>query len=119
MPDKQRLCLVSEIDDQQAKGFTVVLSGAETDIFLIRAGGKVYGYLNSCPHTGVNLDWMPDEFMDISGRLIQCATHGALFNIEDGYCVSGPCAGDSLQPIKLLIEDGEVFLGQEMLSGHG
>ncbi len=31
-----------------------------------------------------------------SASLIQCATHGALFLIESGECVAGPCAGQFL-----------------------
>jgi nitrite reductase/ring-hydroxylating ferredoxin subunit len=31
--------------------------------------------------------------------MIQCATHGALFLIESGECVAGPCAGQSLQAL--------------------
>ena len=110
MIDKQRLCLLCDIADHSAKGFTVVIENTATDIFLVRVGNDIYGYINSCPHTGVSLDWMPDEFMDFTGMLIQCSTHGALFNIEDGYCCYGPCAGDSLSRVGLLVEDGVVFL---------
>lgn len=110
MFNKQRLYRLKDIADHSAKGFTVELEGTETAIFLVRDGDDVYGYINSCPHTGVNLDWMPDEFMDITGKLIQCSTHGALFNIRDGYCCYGPCAGDSLQPVRLHVEDGVIYL---------
>ena len=119
MVDKQRLCSLFDITDFSAKGFTVIIEGTETDIFLVRAGNEIYGYVNSCPHTGVNLEWMPDEFMDITGNLIQCATHGALFNLQDGFCCYGPCAGDSLQPVKLVLEDGVVFLAPEVPSAAG
>ncbi|MEE8263379.1 MAG: Rieske (2Fe-2S) protein, partial [Gammaproteobacteria bacterium] len=40
--------------------------------------------------------WVPDQFLDETGNLLQCATHGALFRIEDGFCVAGPCTGASL-----------------------
>jgi nitrite reductase/ring-hydroxylating ferredoxin subunit len=42
-------------------------------------GGQAYVYLNRCPHRGVGLEWHPDQFLDPSNSLIQCATHGALF----------------------------------------
>lgn len=113
MVDKKRLCLLSDIADHSAKGFNVAIDGEEKAIFLVRDGADVYGYINSCPHTGVNLDWMPDEFMDITGKLIQCATHGAQFQIRDGFCYYGPCAGDSLRPVRLFNDDGVIFLMQE------
>ena len=110
---------MKDIADHNAKGFTVELEGTETEILLVRAGDDVYGYINSCPHTGVNLDWMPDEFMDITGKLIQCSTHGALFNIKDGYCCYGPCAGDSLQPVRLQVKDGVIYLASNQQGGQG
>lgn len=65
----------------------------------VRRGGEVYVYANRCPHRGVALEWQPDEFLDASASLIQCATHGALFLIENGECVAGPCEGKSLRAI--------------------
>jgi len=75
--------------------------------------GQLYCYLNSCPHTGVNLDWMPDQFLDISGELIQCATHGALFSIKTGLCIRGPCLGQSLKAFEWVMEGDDVFVKLE------
>ena len=65
-------------------------------LFGVRREGTAYFYVNRCPHRRVSLEWEPDRFLDKSTSLIQCATHGALFLIETGECVSGPCAGQSL-----------------------
>lgn len=70
----------------------------------------MYGYLNACPHTGGPLDWVPGRFLNAEGDLIQCSTHGALFRIEDGFCVAGPCAGASLTPVSLKIQDDDIYL---------
>jgi nitrite reductase/ring-hydroxylating ferredoxin subunit len=66
---------------------------------VVHRGGRLYAYRNRCPHTGVELNWLPGQFLSIDGEHIQCATHGALFRIEDGLCVYGPCSGQSLQPL--------------------
>jgi naringenin degradation protein FdeD len=95
------LCLVADIDDGEGRGFTL---GDGRDIFVVREGGAVYGYLNSCPHQGTPLDWTPDRFISDDTGQILCATHGALFEIADGACVSGPCAGDSLTPVPLRVD---------------
>ena len=71
---------------------------------------SIYAYANHCPHTGSPLDWMPDEFLSIDKKHIQCATHDALFRIDDGRCVSGPCHGDSLEAILVEIRFGWIFL---------
>ena len=67
----------------------------------IRFDGQTRCYLNRCPHQGTELDWLPGVFLDQSGRYLQCATHGALFEPGSGLCVSGPCRGESLASISL------------------
>jgi len=39
------------------------------------------------------------RFLDASASLIHCAQHGALFLIESGECVAGPCEGEQLQAL--------------------
>lgn len=65
-------------------------------LFVVRRAGQVYAYKNRCPHRGVPLEWQPNQFLDPSASLIQCATHAALFLIESGECVAGPCVGQFL-----------------------
>lgn len=101
------LCRLDEIEDGGSKG-PIPVEGK--DIFLVRQGHAVYGYVNACPHIYASLEFMPDEFLDDSGDYIVCATHGALFRIEDGECVAGPCKGDMLTPVPLTVENGEVRL---------
>ena len=84
------LCRLDEIHDPGGKGFRLP---DRPQFFVIRVGESVWGYINSCPHQGVNLDWRPDNFLTYEKDLIQCATHGARFVIETGECVAGPCPG--------------------------
>ena len=65
-------------------------------LLAVRRDGIAYFYINRCPHRGVALEWQPGQFLDDSASLIQCATHGALFLIETGECIAGPCDGKSL-----------------------
>lgn len=90
-----RICASSELPEGQSRGFRV----AGLSLLAVRRQGQAYLYRNRCPHRGVALEWQPDRFLDSSGSLIQCATHAALFLIETGECVAGPCAGQSLQAI--------------------
>ena len=107
----QVLCRLAEIDDGAGKGFVLGAGLDQLDVMVLRAGEKVYGYVNSCPHVGTPLDWAEDEFMSEDGGHIMCHTHGALFRVEDGYCIAGPCAGDHLTPLALEIDgEGRVIL---------
>ena len=88
----KRLCAPHELAEGQSRGFLL----GETKLLAVRKDGLVYLYQNRCPHRGIPLEWLPDQFLDHSASLIQCATHGALFLIDTGECVAGPCAGQSL-----------------------
>lgn len=102
------LCPAHALAEGEARGFCIETAGGRRAVMLVRSGCRYYAYVNSCPHTGVNLDWVPDRFLDVSGEFIQCATHGALFRIGDGFCVHGPCAGRSLQALPLF-RDGDLL----------
>lgn len=110
-PADPTLCHLDDIPDGQARGFIRGEGAARLYLLVARRGGRVFGYHNECPHARTTLDWVPDQFMDPDGRFLQCATHGALFRVEDGFCVRGPCAGRSLKPLPLLLaEDGTITL---------
>jgi nitrite reductase/ring-hydroxylating ferredoxin subunit len=103
------LCQVSDIPENGAKGFPGA-DGAFTGLVAVRQGDNVYVYENACPHIGTPLDWMPDRFFSADGRYLICATHGAEFTIATGLCISGPCQGDQLTPVKAVIRDGVIHV---------
>ena len=103
------LCTLDELADPASKGFEMDTGDGVVSLFVVRRDSEVRGYINSCPHTGVPLEWVPDQFLDADGSFIECATHGALFTIEEGKCVSGPCAGDRLRPVRLAVEVGVIY----------
>jgi len=102
------ICARNDIPDRQARGFKVGGSGYELEFFIVRRGDNVFGYFDRCPHTGVNLNWQPDRFLDSSEQLIQCSTHGAQFRIHDGYCTFGPCRDRSLTAVSLRQENDRI-----------
>jgi nitrite reductase/ring-hydroxylating ferredoxin subunit len=59
---------------------------------------------------GTPLETFPDKFLDQTGELLICSTHGARFRVRDGACVKGPCEGASLEPVPIHIRDGTVTL---------
>lgn len=89
------LCNGDDLAEGKSRGFDV--DGLQ--LLAVRRAGQVYVYRNRCPHRSVPLEWHPDQFLDASASLIQCATHGALFLIESGECIAGPCEGKYLSAI--------------------
>ncbi len=101
------LCALDDIGDPGSKGFEIA---GRAPFFVVRLGGRVFGYGNSCPHYGSTLEWKDDTFLTHDKDLIQCSLHGAQFRIEDGFCVYGPCAGANLEPVAVRVEGGKVVL---------
>ncbi len=105
------LCRLEALPDGTSKGFPPA-AGGFAGLFAVRRKDAVHVYVNSCPHLGVPLDWMPDRFLSADGDRIVCATHGAEFRIADGMCVHGPCYGAALEPVLIQIKDGTVFVSE-------
>ncbi len=105
-----RLCAISELDDPGAKAFEIGDGLWPAAIFVVRRGQQVWGYVNQCPHAGHQLNWVGDRFLNRERDHILCASHGALFEMNSGLCVGGPCPGESLAPVALELEGGEISL---------
>jgi len=111
-PISLSLCKLSDIAIGSARGFSVVLPGDKTkqDIFVVRTQQGIFVYKNQCPHTLVNLNWQSDQFFNYDKNYIQCAMHGALFQFHDGFCIWGPCKGQSLQKVDARVENEYIVL---------
>jgi len=106
------LCRLDELPDGTSRGFPPA-SGGFAGLFAVRQGDAVHVYVNSCPHLGLPLDWMPDRFLSADGSRIVCATHGAEFRIADGACLQGPCRGDRLEPVMAQVNDGILLVPED------
>jgi len=106
------LCRLDDIEDGGSARLRAEIAGAATTLVAVRRGRRVYLYENVCPHIGVPLDFTPGQFLNLERDLIQCAMHGALFRIEDGHCVQGPCIGKHLTPVASEVREGAVYLSR-------
>ena len=100
------LCKLNDLDDHCAMELVI----EERQLFAVRQDNAIFAYWNLCPHRNTPLNWVPNQFLDADNQLIQCALHGALFEIDSGLCIAGPCSGDSLQSVKLRCEDRLYFV---------
>lgn len=115
-PQRVRLCHLEQLAPGQSLGFKIKSIGQD-DFFLVNNGGHVVGYKNSCPHwPGSSMPVFKNRYLDNECRYIVCSGHGALFEIDSGLCIKGPCIGQRLVSIDLEMTDaGDVFfIGDEM-----
>ncbi len=100
------LCTSNALGEGQSRAFVV----AGQALFGVRRHGQVYLYRNRCPHRGITLNADTDAFLDDSASLIHCVHHGALFLLESGECVAGPCEGEQLQALDCLEDSRGIWL---------
>lgn len=107
---KYTLCNAAEIEDPGSRAFEIPFFNKRVDVFVVHSGGCFHAYVNSCPHTGITLEWLEHQFLDLDKTFIQCSSHDALFEIDTGRCIAGPCVGKSLQPLELSQEGSALVI---------
>ncbi len=112
--ERHLLCSATDLAERQPRGFRIGNGQNVLNVLVLKIDGQIHAFENTCPHTGVPLDWGDGRFMDLTGAYLQCSTHGALFRLDDGYCVRGPCARQSLKSLAIRIDEGLVYLLREL-----
>ncbi|RMD84329.1 MAG: Rieske (2Fe-2S) protein [Candidatus Dadabacteria bacterium] len=94
----------------QTRKFRFEDACGEREGFVVRWQGRLYAYINECRHIPLSLDWTDNRFFSRDGRYLQCATHGALYEVETGRCVAGPPAGLRLQALPVTEAGGRILV---------
>jgi nitrite reductase/ring-hydroxylating ferredoxin subunit len=86
--------------------------------FVIRHRGEIHAYRNECRHIPMEMDWVENRFLSRDGCYLQCATHGALYEIASGLCIDGPPAGERLHRLEVEVCDGDVVVSTAIDAPH-
>lgn len=106
----ERVAALADLQATGARQFMLQAGGQSVHGFVLRWDNAIHAYINSCPHTGVELNWLEDQFLDVDGRYVQCSMHGALFEPVSGACIHGPCLGQALQSLPVRVEGGAIYV---------
>lgn len=101
---------LDELDDPGCREFQIGEGDWPFRGFVVRRGQQVVAYQNHCKHLGHPLNFKPHSFLTRDRSHIICASHGALYEIDDGLCVAGPCRGKSLTAVRTEIVDGMIVV---------
>jgi len=111
MSEARKVCASDAlVERQHGIRFELPELGARTTGFAVRYNGNVYAFVNQCAHVPVELDWNEGDFFDLTRHYLICATHGAHYQPDTGYCVMGPCKGRSLKAIHVTERDGGIYI---------
>jgi nitrite reductase/ring-hydroxylating ferredoxin subunit len=108
-----KIALEADLVDGESRAFSFQRNDQRIDAFLIRYEGSFHAYANVCRHLPVSLDYEDGQFFNREKNFVVCRTHGALYHPANGQCVQGPCGGESLFPVTIMVEDGAVWLNEE------
>ena len=104
------VCGFDELDDPGCREFRIGEGDWPFKGFVVRKGDAVFAYQNYCVHAGHPLNWQADRFLTPDGLQIICASHGAIYEIDSGICVAGPCPGKRLRQVDVEVRDGDVIV---------
>ena len=106
-----KICMTDDVPEREARSFET--PEGET-IFITQRDGMFYAYQNNCPHLHVELEFLENQFLDRDQEFIECSTHGALFMVDSGECISGPCQGQAHEKVNINVHsDGGIYLTEE------
>ena len=108
--DGLRLLPLTQIEDGGFAEAEATIDGDAESLILHRDGDRVRAWLNICPHAGRRLDWAPGQFLQSREGHLVCAVHGATFELSGGVCVAGPCRGEALRAVAVVVRNGDVVL---------
>lgn len=111
---------LSDLPDGGSRGFDPFEKGRNT-MLVVRQGERVVAYRDSCPHIeGAPMAWRKDAYLSGDRSRIVCSAHGAQFDIATGVCTLGPCQGQSLTRVPLMVDDdGAIFLASTIPHSDG
>jgi nitrite reductase/ring-hydroxylating ferredoxin subunit len=89
-PGGIRLGPLEIIPDGTARSFVVQLQAGRFHGFVVRRGGQVVGYVDSCPHMGLPLARVLDDYLTLQGTS-SCAA-------GTGHCSRSTAAPASAGP---------------------
>jgi nitrite reductase/ring-hydroxylating ferredoxin subunit len=104
------LCSLEELQATGCREFR--LGGGNWPLrgFVVQAPEGVRAYVNRCAHMKLPLNYLPDQFLTYDGSALLCYVHGAIYRKHDGYCIAGPCSGQSLATVPIEVVGNQVLL---------
>lgn len=108
------VCGLHSLAEGQALGFTLGEGDWPLRGMVVMQQGQVHAFVNQCPHAGHRLDFPPGRFLTPDGAMLLCRSHGAVFDKASGECMAGPCTGERLRTLAVIVAGDQVQLAAEI-----
>ena len=108
------VCALQSLSEAQPQAFTLGEGEWPLRGVVVLHKEQVHAFVNHCPHAGHRLDFPPGRFLTPDGTLLLCRSHGAVFDKASGVCVGGPCVGERLRPVPVVVQADQVCLAVDV-----
>ena len=110
MSDRPAAVVRKDFPELGTRRFSFRFRGKSCDGFVVRKADRYYAYQNECRHVPVSLDLDSGEFFTHDRKLLQCQSHGAVYEVESGVCTAGPCRGARLHALRVVEEPERLLI---------
>jgi len=101
---------VGDLAPGSARVFTYDEGDWEQSALVVNHEGRLYVYVNRCPHVPYTLDFGDGEVMSFDRTALMCSNHGAHFDPATGRCFAGPPIGKALSPLPFERDGDDVIV---------
>ena len=102
--------VLARVEDLVDPCAVIVYIDEHASVIVTRRGDAIAAFRNKCPHAGYPLQRADGRVVVQEGRFMLCAAHGASFGLSDGACAGGPCNGEGLERVEIVVRDGVVVV---------
>ena len=102
--------VLARVEDLVDPCAVIVYIDEHASLIVTRRGDAIAAFRNKCPHAGYPLQRADGRVVVQEGRFMVCAAHGASFALVDGSCAGGPCNGEGLERVEIVVRDGVVVV---------
>jgi len=105
-----KLAQLIDVPIGQWSEHTLQTLNGQTPIMVKRGQTEWVAFINECPHQGRRLNYAENAFLETPDGQLICPAHGATFSTDTGFCTNGPCAGQSLTQLSIIVDNKDVFV---------
>lgn len=103
-----KLCSLHQLRQMTTK--PVALLTADLAYIVIKKRDDFFVFANSCPHLNKKLTTKNLTILDAGQDFIHCTRHNALFTLDEGLCIKGPCNGQRLTKIAHTVRGDGIYV---------
>ncbi|UBR51682.1 Rieske 2Fe-2S domain-containing protein [Halomonas sp. FeN2] len=85
------ICPSNVIKEGKAHYMEMMSNDESFPVIATRLNGRIYCYVNACPHQYLPLNYRSDNIISSDGHRFLCSAHGAVFDIKTGNCLTSDC----------------------------